>query len=98
MAKGVDKYKHKHFKQGLCICCPRPAVPGKLLCKRCAEVHRKSSARSNKKYYQQRKDNRLCVRCGTPLIAGEKSVCTTCASSELRREKSYAKGQTRFTI
>lgn len=96
-AQNVFNYKQRHFAKGLCLDCPRPARPGKLLCEKCAEAHNKRNKINDPKLYKYRTENRLCTRCGTPLIDSEGLLCINCSNHALR-EAGRAKNYRRFTV
>ena len=93
----VHAYRQRHFQKGLCIECPRPAEPGKLKCKRCNEVHKIRSNRLNVKYIKERREKKLCTRCGHPLVKEENITCVNCGGT-LSKEAHYAAHYQRFTI
>ena len=96
-SRAVHSYNKRHFLKGLCLKCPNPAEPSKLLCKSCNEKHRKRNAVNNPVYLQERIEMRLCVRCGSPLIEGEGRTCGNCNDHHFREAVTYAARGVRFT-
>lgn len=94
-----DKSKNKirerrryweHKLAGICVECDKPAVAGKCVCEKHLTRYREKSRRRNKINYQHCIDNRLCVRCWTPLEEDEGRTCMNCSGRKTRGEMTYA--------
>ena len=75
---GDAAYRQMHKDKGLCISCPRPALPNQVRCLQCSENNRlnylkyyrenpKELERLRRKQQTRRETNR-CIACGAPLI------------------------------
>jgi hypothetical protein len=71
-------YKKLHRKQGLCANDQNIAVAGKTCCVACAKKNIERNKKRNIIVYKYREENRLCKRCGSPLIEGENLTCRNC--------------------
>ena len=59
---------------GLCIECRKPAAPGRVMCERCAAIHRIRDKKQLKNHYREQG---LCIWCGAERVEG-KMVCPAC--------------------
>lgn len=64
-------YERRHQALGLCLKCPRPAAPGKLICDRCRQRPDKATPewqawhREHKRVLRQHyREQGLCLFCG----------------------------------
>lgn len=80
----------KRVENGLCVSCGVKIPQDWAGHKRCPTCE-KLSYESNHKRYEDRKNRRLCVRCGSPLD-GYYVFCSSC------REKQNQKGAVRYQM
>lgn len=85
-----DKARYNRRKQnGLCVQCGERAVPGLTLCPNCQLKHSLAQKKCNQAhseqrrikawgYRERRKAEDRCIRCGAPLIEGERAYCFNC--------------------
>ena len=89
------RYRARHKAQGLCLECPRPALPGKTLC----GYHAMKGSMQNRLYRQRHylkikeceiknrqysKDNHLCIYCGAPFKEDWETLSCPNCSTETR--------------
>jgi len=63
LAEKRARYRQRHREQGLCLCCARKAVPGKIRCQRCLDVIRKEVREARQEALQEGR----CLICYQPL-------------------------------
>ena len=88
--------RERKRKQGICLRCRQPALPGRPWC----ETHRQA----RRDYYHRRKaqkPRRICPRCGTaPLTAPHAQHCPACqpavAQAKRQRDKEYQRRKMRL--
>ena len=84
-----QKYRIKHKKAGICVDCPKPAMPGKILCHACSKRHRTKGLEMDPIRRIKRSIDKRCKRCGAPLdpdADGDFKTCINC-----RERTNYAK-------
>ena len=95
--QSVQRYKLQHKKQGLCVDCPRKALPGRIRCLKCIINHnsykrdpikRQKKDRELKEY---RIKNNLCPCCGGPFgpMDEGKKTCMNCRQHITRPHWAY---------
>lgn len=83
-----QRYERKR-RDGICYWCSCSAVPGYRFCAKCLLRHKEGQRKWNSEnkgkrmgYWsnlrKRRRDMGECVRCGAPLVEGEKGYCIAC--------------------
>ena len=89
MSDWHDNYNY-YISRGRCPRCggKRALAPGRKQCAECAEKHRIFQREQR----NERRENRLCIRCGRPLAEDDKTMCGVCRDkiNRSRRAKSKA--------
>ena len=92
---GNAKYKQSHKEQGLCVHCPRPALPNRVTCLVCNDKDRKrqkmlfdnnplKKIEANRKQKVLYVNSNRCISCGAPL--GEQDEgCSHCVNCRLHK-------------
>jgi hypothetical protein len=82
-------YQRRHKEAGLCVNCPRPAIPNQIHCLRCTEYRSKQKKQRrlehpevmaviDRKKVQDRMDKSLCTTCGGPKDDPQWHKCINC--------------------
>ena len=99
MTNNVAKYQDRR-KNGLCVQCGAPAMPGKCMCSYCQKRHMVRSRQQRKERIQEGR----CVRCGAVNEDPTHTLCLACREKmrgevvrHYERKKEKADGKTEGT-